>query len=292
MDEKEENWERLNKQGFIPGPSETEAEFFSRVAFCLSLEEKIAKSFLPKGEKLFSNEAKTFLLKEPLLTLSNLYDIKPAFSPLFFSNWRLAPWHGGTAWIFQLEEQGPLGSLIQLRKAFYKKTSYLALYERDELLAHELCHVGRMAFDEKKYEELLAFRTSNRFFSRYFGPILQSAKESHLFIFVLVALLLLDLFLLFQGAYEIYLESMWLKFIPFGLIACALTRLSKRQNRLEKAHRQLKGLFTHRAGAMLYRLKDQEIDLFAEKSEEEILSYIKKQNCFRWQWIRSCYLFE
>lgn len=284
-----EKWCALNRQGLIPGPEEEEKEFVERVAFCLGLKDEISKELLPKGDELLSPEETAQILGAPLAMTSSLYDIRPAFPPLFFSNWRLFPWHGGSAWIFQLSEKGPLGAFIQMRKALYKKTRYLGLYEREELIAHELCHVGRMAFQEKKYEELLAFRTSKRLFSRYLGPLLQSAHESHLFIFTLIALLMLDLFFLFQGAYSGYLQSMWLKLIPFGLIGFALFRLSKRQRRLEKALSCLKLIFGAGGEAVLYRLKDSEIDLFAVSSLEEVSFYIARQTSFRWQVISACY---
>lgn len=292
MERKEggKKWQIPNQQGFIPGPKEIEEEFLKRIEFCLNLKGELSNALLPPGEKLSIEEEEEILLPS-LERTSYLYDICPRFPPIFFSNWRLAPWHGASAWIFQVSDDAPLGALIQVRKALSKKRRYLGLYDREELLTHELCHVGRMAFEEKKYEELLAFRTSKRFFSRYLGPLLQSAQESHLFLFVLIAIFLLDLFFILQGAYSIYFETMWLKLIPLGLIAYAFFRLRRRQKKLEKTLLKLKSLYGEKGEAILYRLRDSEIELFPSLSSEEIAAYIHRQRCFRWEVIRLCYPF-
>lgn len=269
-----------SRQGLIPGPNETESQFKQRVDFCLRLK----SDFLKEVSIPHSDLADEKMLEPVFQLTESLYGIRPNWVPIFFSNWKLKPWHGGAAWIFQLKQEGPLGSLLQLRKPFYRKSRYLGIYERDELMAHEMAHVGRMAFEEKKFEELLAYRSSKKDFSRYFGPIIQSAFESRLIIYLIATLLLMDGYFLFQGAFSFYLATQWFKLIPLCLIAFAFFRLQKRQRTLKRAEKNIP--FPH-ASAILYRLTDAEIELFAQSSPEQIKAYVEKQSSLRWRAIRT-----
>ena len=92
------------------------------------------------------------ILDEASFKTKELYGIQPTWTPLFFNNYQLAPWHGGCAWIFQLTENAPTAALLQLRAPFRHQPTYLNLYRRDELIAHELSHVGRMMYQEPQFE--------------------------------------------------------------------------------------------------------------------------------------------
>lgn len=277
-----ENLTEYNRRGFIPGPQESMEAFKKRVDFCLRLK----KDFL--HEISLPHSINTDPDRAVLKLTEELFGITPDWVPIFFSNWRLAPWHGGAAWIFQLKEDSPQGAILQLRKGFANRDRYLALYEKNELMAHEMAHVGRMAFDEKKYEELLAYRTSKKGFLRYFGPILQSTLESRLVIYLLATLFLMDLFFLIQGSLTAYLDTQIFKLIPLGLILYGLFRLKRRQSTLKQAEERLQPLFSH-PQTILYRLTDNEIELFAKSTQAEILRYIEQNQTFRWQVIKANY---
>ncbi|HRD55484.1 MAG TPA: hypothetical protein PLC42_03715 [Parachlamydiaceae bacterium] len=255
----------LNSLGLIPGPSESEANFFERAAYCLQIKSRFEEA-LPAGQ--FSEEA--------LKKVKKLFDISPGWTPFFFSSYQLMPWHGGAAWIFQENEDLPTSAFFQLKPAFKTNSSYLKVYSRDELIAHEMAHVGRMMFDEPQFEELLAYRTSSSFFRRFFGPIVQSSKESLLFVASLFLAFVADFFFL---AFDetLYFEAAF-KAFPFILLALALFRLLKKQYIFSKAFNSLKNMVQNeeKAEAILYRLQDKEIELFSRLSESEIKAYIKK----------------
>jgi len=275
-----------NSRGLIPGPKETEKDFQERGGFCLLLKNELLKE-VSIPESVPGNLSE--ILVPVLNSTKDLYGISPDWVPVFFSNWRLSPWHGGAAWIFQLKENSPLGAILQLRKPFYKQKHYLGIYDRNELMSHEFAHVGRMAFEEKKYEELLAYRSSKKGFTRYFGPIIQSAFESRLIIYLLATLFLMDLYFLFQGSLQAYLQTQSFKLLPLALILFALYRLRKRQSTLNNAEKKLQSLTPH-ASAVLYRLTDKEITLFAKSSPSTIQTYIKADPSLRWKVIRLSYI--
>jgi hypothetical protein len=275
-----------NKKGLIPGPEENETDFLRRVAFCEGLKDQLQGDELPadrwEGNELF--------IEAPLSITQQLYDIQPDWVPLFFSNWKLLPWHGGSAWIFQLEKEGPLGAVLQLRKAFYHQKKYLGLYDRDELISHEMAHAARMAFAEKEYEEIFAYQTSSKGLSAKLGPILQSSVESKWFVFLLGTLLLMDLFLLFVGSLGAYLSFQSLKLLPLLLVIYGAYRLSRSKRVLKITEASLSSLVgKEKARFVLFRLKDKEIKQFSTLAPDEILSYIHSENSPRIQMIRAAY---
>lgn len=279
-----------NRQGLIPGPDETEEEFLRRAQYCLNIGEELASSELPFDK---SDQASPHLFEEAFATTSSLFDISPKWIPIFFSNHHLAPWHGGCAWIFQLTEASPTAALFQLREAFRSKNRYLGVYQRDELVAHELVHVGRMMFHEPKFEEFHACRTANSFLRRWLGPIIQSAKESLLFVAALLVVFLLDIFLVASGQHEAYLSVMWVKSIPLALILMALSRLVWRHRQFSRCWKNLSTLLgdLHKAGAVIYRLSDSEIIRFSRMTPSAISQEVAQQQkgSLRWRLLSLAY---
>lgn len=261
-----------NKMGFIPGEKEDEETFLKRIQFNLSLE----NSFGSNPE----------LVRQLKATHLKSFDLKIDWTPIFYGNQKLSPWQGGCAWIFQTEKEGPLGAVIQLREAFHKKGRYFGL-KVEEILEHELIHVGRMAFDEPKYEEFLAYDTSSSKFRRFWGPLFQSSWESLLFIFLLLIPLLFDLTLLYQGDSDQLKRSILIKLLPLGFLGFLFMRLLIRRRKFEKARQRLIDRFGEKGEAILYRLTDREIE---SVSVIQNLDDLFKESSLRLKQIRLSYL--
>ena len=259
-DEELLNWSR---QGLIPFEGESEEAFLKRVDFCLHthahLEKHIGKT-IPRDLSL--EEA----YKEALA----LYAIAPRWTPVIYSNEKTLPWHGGYALIFQLDDNAPLSAMIQLREKIY---SFFG--SKNERLVHEFAHVGRMGFQENKYEEILAYQASKKPYRKLFGPLFQSGWESLLFASLLLLVVVFDLLILFSGSitlydlYDLYDRFFWLKILPLSFLAFLLIRLFWRQSQFRKVRKKL-------PLPLIYRLTDQEIDLFAKLPLEEIKAYFEK----------------
>jgi len=279
---------QFNEQGLIPGPSEIEEDFRRRADFCLNFKDKLSAE-LPFSKGEFCTE--TPILKESFPLTSRLYGMVPEWVVLFFSNEKLLPWHGGAAWIFQLDDSAPTCAILQLRKAFFQKKKYFGLVERSELVAHELCHVGRMMFEEPVFEEVLAYRTSSSWLSRNLGPLIQSPGESVAFVLILMLILLTDLGILFFGTPDMLWKTFWVKLLPLGLIVYALWRLYCKKSLFDLAEKKLLALLNsqERASSVVYRLTDKEIKFFAESTPEQIQEYINRQTELRWRVIRMSY---
>jgi hypothetical protein len=72
-------------------------------------------------------------------------------------------------------------SLFLIRGSFAKKRQWL-FYKRDELLAHELCHIARTPVKDIVYEEFFAYKLSPSAFRRYLGNCFRSASDALFFI--------------------------------------------------------------------------------------------------------------
>lgn len=240
----------LDKIGFIPGPEEKEVDFLARV--------DQAKEHFEKGEWI--PEAHWDWVRE---YLGQMFDVKPLYIGAFYSNRRLAPWQGAAAWI-----DGRILNSIQLRKEL-KKGSYLKIYQREEILAHEAVHAARSGFNENRYEEFFAYMTSEKRWRRVLGPIVQRPWE--VWPFLLCTLI----------------GILW----PIGYLGAAVwaalgfSRLIQQHRRLNKAAAHiLKRTQDARATrAILFRLTDQEIEQFS-KGED---LFAQKQTCLRWRIIRN-----
>ncbi len=280
----------LNQQGFIPGPEETEAEYSARVAYCLNLVDR-----LKDGVGTPWADTKPPVRMEPLFleaadVTRPLFDITPSWVPILFSNHKLAFWHGGCAWIFQMDEQIPLGALFQLRENFARSKVYLKLYQRKELIAHESAHIARMMFQEPKFEELLAYRTASSRFRRWFGPICTTSKETLLF--------MTSLFLSVTAATvgDLFLPlAIWgtLVLLPLLLFTAALLRLWKRHSAFQRCWQALFAYLkdSTKTNAVILRLRDQEIESFGKMSPEQIYAYAHKEAAvsLRWRSIFAAY---
>jgi hypothetical protein len=264
-------------QGFIPGPAETKEQFEKRVAYCLTL-----RSILPDGADADIPQQKAFLNES-----TSLYKLSPDWVPLIFANHKLAPWHGGCAWIFQMDESAPLGAFLQLRNPFKNNKKYLGIYDRQELITHEICHVARMAFEEPVFEEHLAYRTSDSKWRRWIGPIIRNSIESMFFFLSLLLVFGSYLFALFiDPSAWAYVPYFFL--LPLTLCLFALLRLSYEHRCYNKTLSKFKNMDAPSEQMMLW-LTDEEIKKFGTQSTAEILEYIKTNSSFRMQSFASRY---
>jgi hypothetical protein len=194
--------------------------------------------------------------------------------------------------MFQMESDSPLGAFLQLRSSLAFKERYWGIYSRDELLAHELAHIGRMAFTEPRFEEFLAYSSSPNRWRRLLGPLVQSATESALFVLALMLIVAFDLYLIFSGQGDSYIQYMWLKSVPLAMGTAAGIRLWIRHRTYRHCLASLKalGVSPQHLEPVAYRFADSEIELFARSSPKQIAAYIAQQDSPRWRLLRAVYL--
>lgn len=228
----------FNQAGFIPGPYESKDQFIKRIEATKQAYVKLGVASIPPAH--FEWVEKKLL---------DLFDFSPKCLPAFYSNRALRPWQGAAAWV----ERGQVLA-IQLRESF-KKGSFLGIYKRSEILAHEAVHAARSAFPYDPWDEYFAYMTSGQAWRRVLGPIIQRPWEVWPFlIFCLLG-----------------------PMIPIAFIAAAFwtslgfIRLISRHLILRKASKTLqkKGYSEAQARYILFRLRDAEIRSLAKGKDLE-----------------------
>ncbi len=232
----------LNQRGLIPGPQESEEEFLQRLA-------KI------EGVKTDGVPLSPSDWEEAHAALEPLFGIRPDWVKAYYSRKDLPFWHAAATWT-----EGSIPS-IQLKPPF-QKGSYYKLYSRREVLAHEAVHAARTAFKEPRFEEIFAYKTSARAFTRCVGPLFKRSWESYLLI-ALIPLLATPLFTL-----------------PLLAIAFGSLRLAHAHWHLYLCTKKL-APFVKNPQAILLRLTDREILLFGRMSQEAIRAYTSKGDSLR-----------
>lgn len=282
----DEKLAELNRLGIIPGPEESESAFSKRAAYCLSIDDELPK----ESGALLSHVAPS----DPLFHVTKaLFDIAPSWAPILYDDTKLYPWHGGSAWIFQLNGDSPLSALLQLRRSLKERENLFGLVDKREIIAHEMSHIGRMAYEEPIFEEFFAYSSSASPFRRWFGPIVQNSLESGLFAIALFLVILFDLYLLATASPLFFTLSLYVKALPLAMLLYGLLRLAYRQRALLSCKKKLLLLTGSEksASAVAYRLTDREIFLFSKAPPSAIASYAHeaKEKSLRWRVIASAY---
>ena len=250
----------LNRQGIFPYAGES------------------LHPFLQRAERF--NEPKTieFFLTPALLLCEKLFDMRPTWVEVQQKQKGLSLWQGAALWV---QEGEPF---IQISPRLSKQ--FKRWYTLEEVVAHELLHAARLTLCSSHFEEIAAYQTSPQRYRRYFGPLIRSPAEVYVFLGALVCLGVGSLWPLFS--YCAYLA-------PF-LCLYALMRLFIAQRTFRRCREKLAFLLQEKskALALLVRLTDEEVRLFAHSSQQEIYRYVeqKKEQELRWRMLTLAYPFS
>ena len=250
----------LNQRGVFPGPSESEEAFFQRVdslrgyAYC---------------SEIFREKFNSF----------------PDWIQINIGSNGLTFWEGAATWIEE-NEDGSRSCQIQLKDSWLTR-----LYPKEEIIAHEMVHAMRHMFDERRFEEILAYQTSKNRFRRYFGPIFSSPKESKCFITLLLISILSSWA---EIAFDFNLVGNSICTLPLLALGFGFFRLNRSQRVFSKAMRNLEKVIHPHAKPLevALRLTDCEIELFAKYSSQEIRAFAKQQRSLRWKQLDPLFALE
>ena len=147
------------------------------------------------------------IMREAAKLNKKFYNFEIDWVPGFFLSKSLGILWGGCAISFPEDSL----SIFLIRANFAKKRKWL-FYRRDELLAHELCHIARMPLQDREFEEHFAYRLSPSRFRRYIGNCFQHTFDA---LFFIIPILLIPV----VQALQIFLKSQWLPIFPFWILA-------------------------------------------------------------------------
>lgn len=252
----EETLIHLYHRGFLPGPGETEEAFMERVA----LFEEVRREPHQVLSKLpFKVEESCEL---PLSTPFT-YD----WLIVVCSDKRLPFWERAATWTLCQTRYLKL-PVLQIRT----KTKGSAL---KEVLNHESVHILRTAFDEMRFEEILAYRTSKNGFRRYLSPLFRKPWEALFFVLSLFFAFLGELTLLFFTSFSAWV---WIPFlVPLFFTLYLGVKLVHDQSILQKFLKKLESLFPKKKiDEIVLFFTDKEIALFASLPKEELREFFHK----------------
>jgi len=188
-----------------------------------------------------------------------LYEVRPDWVPGFFVNESFGFLWGGCS----LSDSESGLNLFIIRKNFRKRRRWL-VYDRVELLAHELCHAARQALDDWRFEEYFAYRTAKAPLRRWFGNCFVRKFDAWLF---LLPILLLPVVQVVRGWYWTALP-IWPFWILAALYPLFLAGRNLTAQRLAaRARRKLTARNVPSPDAVLFRLTAAEIRELAEAED-------------------------
>ncbi|MFA6815297.1 MAG: hypothetical protein WCS73_03290 [Lentisphaeria bacterium] len=285
----------LDRNGIMCGDDEDTTAFAARLSMLQKNMDKMEASLASAGFYEISgiklckkDRISEAIFKESQTLTKNLYDFKIKWIPGFFLNHGMGFLFGGCAFSFYPD----FFALFIIRNSFRKKRRWLC-YCREELLAHELCHIARMSLKADTYEEMFAYQTATSSFRKIIGGIFRSPIDSFAFLGVTLLLLLSQI-----------LRTFWLPGLPawpfWGLLGGTLlwqtARHIHRSHLFWRAVRILgKGFGRHYSMPVAFRCSDSDINRLASlQSGSELKKWLSDRcrDSLRWRVVCYRYLDE
>jgi hypothetical protein len=272
---------QLDERGFLIGPDEAIADYAKRL-------KEIRDNVVALNEELKAGPKQFFefsLVAKDRIPMSvyrgeaesmthGLYDFSIDWIPGFYTNTSMGILYAGCA-LYAYED---FFAVFILRKSFQKKSRWL-IYNRTELMAHELCHIARIGFRSEVYEEYFAYQTASSGFRRFIGGVLRSARDTWIMLGSVILLLVMQVINVLRGNYTplVYL-------IPLAAGTYLLGRYLIARGRVRRAQRNLANAFGEDAALpLLFRSSD--ADIAALSQQEDPRDWIAKRakTSIRWQ---------
>ena len=227
-----------------------------------------------------------WLFEEVKPLTRDLYDFQIDWVPGFYVDPSFSWLFGGCAFYFYPD----FFALFIIRKTFAHKRHWL-IYDRNELLAHELCHVARIGLDSVVLEETAAYRTSGSVFRREVGGVFRSPRDSFLLLGSTLLLLAAQFSRIFLGGLLGWLvPAMWV--VVIGVIAFLLGRHARTRRTRHRALERLADAAPGREESIVFRCTDAEVAELATLSGDGLQQWLqeRKGTNLRWSVIAARFL--
>ncbi len=258
----------LDARGLLMAPGESPEAFLDRLEKLSEemdgLDAEIAKDggfeLLPGLELSPKERMPQEILSEGEATTEKLYGFKIDWVPGFFLSKGVGHLWGGCAISFP----GGYPVVFLIRSAFATKRRWF-IYDREELIAHELCHVARTPLSDRPLEEHFAYQTAKSRLRRFSGNCFQTPADAFLFLIPTMILLLAQCLKTFANLDAL---PIW----PFWLLAlsgpCWLLLRNIRQRKMAaKAAKALSDAGCAKPDALLFRMDYQEAKELAQAKD-------------------------
>jgi hypothetical protein len=214
------------------------------------------------------------------------FGILPTWVPAYYSDKGLPMLTGGMAVQFIEHKDEPLKTFFQLKSVFKSQKKWL-IYTADELIRHEMCHVARVSLNSTRYEETLAYSTSDSWLRKKIGGALTTPKDNQLVLLSLLMWLCATFLPHFLNSVQGWISLFYLPF-PI-LVILGLVRNVSIRNELKKTSSILNSHFPQRYNHVLFRLSDEEVLKISKMSETEFPIWWNALEGFRGQFLKTVY---
>jgi len=275
----------LDKIGLIISPTESCEAFATRLE---TLKEKLddfnnqvqtKPTYEIEGMKFKSANVIPKKDFQPCLKQTeSLFQFSMDWVPGFYQNSQPAFLFGGCCYTSDPD----FYSFFQVRESFKTKPTWF-FYNRDELMAHEMCHVARGGIGAKKYEEFFAYKTSAKKIRKSIGSVLYSQIDTYM---ILALSLIMPAVQIYNINYRITNPISMQPFIGafLLLISFYIMRGLGLNSSYKSALENIEPVFGENSQAVLFRCDDKEINYFANSTKETVAEFLKNHaNETRWK---------
>ena len=218
------------------------------------------------------------LFDEPRKQTRQLYDFDCDWVPGFFCNPRFSWLFGGCTYSYPPD----FFTVFIIGERLRRRKKYLC-YDRDEIFAHELCHVARAGLNSMEFEELFAYQTARSPFRRFLGGIMHSQQDTLIFLLACLFLVVAQVIL---PRFAAVLPS-WLGWLGFGVVMLFfLLRHMRSYGIYQRALRNLEMCcsgHTENARGLLFHATDKEIHQLASTDSPRTLLEQYSASELRWK---------
>ena len=162
---------KLDRHGLFPAPDENACEFAARLkrlqTALKQLDDELVRGAVEIAPGIRvdgKNRIPENIRNEALESAGKLYTVRPDWVPGFFADESFGLLWGGCA----LSDPATNLVLFIIRKVFKRRRRWL-VYDRRELMAHEMIHAAHQSINEWQYEEYFAYRSADLRLRRTFG---------------------------------------------------------------------------------------------------------------------------
>ncbi len=189
----------LDMAGFIASPADDINSLRHRAASVRRAEAQLAEELERNGRAVLFDDLEVtpdmkicpgLVEEEGGALTQQLYSFRMGGVPGFFLSENLGWFFGGCLVWGEGTDDGKTASagpgegtlaVFLLRKSFRERRRFF-VYDRSELLAHELCHAARRFMDDGYFEEYFAYRTGKgRSLRKLLGGVFRSGYDAALF---------------------------------------------------------------------------------------------------------------
>lgn len=284
----------FDNHGILLAPDEKIEEFKERTTRLLKNindfnSELDSKKKINLFESIYLNREQKIpseIMEEAGKLNNNYYAFEINWIPGFFISEHLGFLWGGCAITFPNNHI----SIFLIRANFAKKTKWL-FYKRDELLAHELCHIARTPINDLSFEEHFAYRLSPSRLRRYMGNCFQKSYDAILFIIPFFLLLSAQTIKTIFQLYNFSITPFWILITLYPTFLFIRNQISR--NKFFKAKKNLISINAKAPLPILFRSTKEEIYTMASfNSADKLKKWINIQRTkdLRWKVINKRFI--